>query len=66
MGMVFCLHVCAYGPRKAEEGVRPLKLELEVSVSHHMGAGNQTRVLWKKQLGHLTTEHLSSPYRNFQ
>lgn len=48
---MFVHHMCAYGPWKAEERVRPLKLELQVSVSHHMGAGNETRVLWKKQLG---------------
>lgn len=42
---VYCRH--AWYPQRPEEGVNPLELELSMVVSHHVGAWNQTRVLWK-------------------
>jgi hypothetical protein len=50
---MFCLHVClcticlpgAYGGRRKITG--PLDLELQEFSSHHVGARNQTHVLWK-------------------
>jgi hypothetical protein len=47
---VSCLHVCLCITvmqclEKQEKGVVPLESELQMVVSHHVGAGNQTWVL---------------------
>lgn len=31
-----------------ESMLEPLELELQVATNHHVGAGNQTQVLWKR------------------
>ena len=40
---IYMHHVCASCSQRAEQGVRFLKLELWMVVSHHVGAGNQAR-----------------------
>lgn len=63
---VFCLHVCLStacvpGVLQSKKGVsEPLTLELEVPVSCHVGAGNETQVLWKNSHCSETLSHLSS------
>jgi hypothetical protein len=47
-------------PRKLEEGVRCLELELQTVLSHHEDSGIWTQVPWKSIL--LTTDHLSTPW----
>ena len=51
MYMEFCLSVCLCSTcmpgRNRREGVGSLELELQMAVSHYVGAGNQTLVLWK-------------------
>lgn len=41
---LYHLHACACGDQKVLE---PLKLELEMIVSHDVVTGNRTRILWK-------------------
>lgn len=41
---VFYLHACVGDQKRALD---PLKLELEIVVSHHVGPGKGTHVLWK-------------------
>jgi hypothetical protein len=49
-------------PWKPKEGIRfPLGLELEVIVSHHLGAGNETWVFWKNSQCFSLLSQLSSP-----
>ena len=38
---VYHVHAWCLGPSEAEEGIRPLELELQMAVSHHVGAGNE-------------------------
>lgn len=38
-------------PQGLEEGVGSLELKLQMVISHHVGAGNQTVVLWKTVSG---------------
>lgn len=47
---VFCLHMCMYHvhtrcPSKPEEDVRSQELKLQMVMSAHEGAGNQSHVL---------------------
>lgn len=37
-------HMCVL---PSEEGLDPLELEIQTLVSHHLGAKNQSQVLWK-------------------
>lgn len=52
---ILCLHVCVHHLPSTHGGqkraVELLRLKLQWSVSHHVGAGNQTRVLWKRSQG---------------
>lgn len=43
-GSVYHMHIRCLGRPKESD---PLKLELQVVVSCHVGAGNQNLVLWK-------------------
>lgn len=52
-------HVCASCSQRAEKGVRFLKLELWMVVSHHEGAGYGIQVLWKNKCS-LPLSHLNS------
>ena len=60
---MLCLHAClcatcmpgAHGGQEKD----PLELELQMLVSHHVGARNQTWVLWKIKYSSLLS-HLSS------
>lgn len=42
---------CPLGPEKASE------LKLQTTMSHNVGDGNWTLVLWEKQVGLLTNNH---------
>lgn len=57
---VFCLHVYSTirGQKRASD---LLRLELQRSVSYHVGVGNWTQVLWKMQPALLVLSHPSSP-----
>ena len=44
-GVFACMYALPKGGQ--EEALGPLKLELQAIVSYHMGAGNQTWVLYK-------------------
>lgn len=47
MSMYYLCTCCQWRP---EDGVGFLVLEIQAIVSHHIGAGNQTQVLWKSSL----------------
>lgn len=53
---IYMHHVCASCSQRAEQGVRFLKLELWMAVSHHEGAGNGIQVLKSS----LPLSHLNS------
>jgi hypothetical protein len=59
-----CIYVCvlyAYSTHRDQRRVSdPLELELQLSVSCHVGAGNGTRVLCKSSCCFLGLTHLSS------
>lgn len=42
-------YVCAWCPQRLEEGFRSMRLELQMAVSHHVGAVNLTQVKWKSR-----------------
>jgi hypothetical protein len=47
---IFVLFLCAWYLRRPEEGIRFLGTEVTKSCKpHYVGAGYQTRDLWKKQ-----------------
>lgn len=41
------IQVCAPGGQKV--ALDALELELQVALSHHMGAGNETHILWENR-----------------
>jgi hypothetical protein len=43
-------YLCTCCQWRPEDGVGFLVLEIQAIVSHHIGAGNQTQVLWKSSL----------------
>ena len=51
---------CEY-PWRSEDGIDPLELELGMAVTLHVGAENQTQVLYKDNKGSQLRSHLSSP-----
>jgi hypothetical protein len=55
-------HVCAWYSRRSEESIRSPGTGVKDSCEHHVGAGNQTWVLWKSSSAFLTVESfLQSP-----
>lgn len=54
---MFCLHVClcTQCPQRSEEGVRSSGTGI-TTMSHHMGARNQTQILWKSNSAAPTQE----------
>lgn len=40
-------HLCALHPRRPEEGLESLELQLKVFVSHCVGVGNRILIVWK-------------------
>ena len=55
-------HIYAWYPWRLEEGIRAPGLELQVVVSYHASARNQTQVLCKSIV--LLTTELFSPVQN--
>ena len=53
-------HILGAG-RGQKRLLESLELELQVAVSHYVGAGNGTRVLWKSSECSSLLRHLSSP-----
>lgn len=47
MYVAVCEHVPGFSAGEGQERVLGLELELQVAVSCHVNAGNQTQVLWK-------------------
>lgn len=66
---MFCLlvYLCTLGHtchrRRTEEGIESPELELQVVLSHYVGAGIPTRVLWESNL---FKSHLSNPRSIFE
>lgn len=61
---MFSMHVCVccvhgWCPLRPEEGINPLELEVQIDMSHHVGAKNQTLVLWKGSQSLSVISHLS-------
>jgi hypothetical protein len=56
-------HVHTWFPQRPEEEVRCPELELEMVVSSHMNAGNQTQVLWVWKSSSHCSNLLSHPSR---
>lgn len=46
---------------RREQVSEPLELEFPTVVSHHVGARNQTQVLWRKSQFSYPLSHLSCP-----
>jgi hypothetical protein len=60
--MYVCVSCVWLVPMAVRRGHRnPLELELEMIVSHHVGAGNQIQVLWKSSQCAYLLSHLPMP-----
>ena len=56
---MFVYRVLAWYPQRPEEAIGSFKAELQMVVSHHVGAGNQTSVPWKSSQCSQWLSHLS-------
>lgn len=57
-----CMSVHHLVPIEAEEGARPLDVELQIVVGHHLSSGSTTPDPWKNIKCSFLLSHLSSSY----
>lgn len=58
-------HMCTWFPQKSKSRSNFLLTGVQIAISHHVGAGNQTQVLWKNNQCSYLLSPLSIPQDKF-
>lgn len=68
---MFCLHVCLHtmyihSPWRPKKGISSPKLELQMAVGQHVGAGNNAQIYWTSSPFRSSLSHLCNSFFYFK